>query len=698
MLDILGPDGSTLFEIIDRIGAGGLGTVFRVRCVQAGGAMAAVKVAHLSPEDGPGFHERFLEEVRNAGPILHRHLVRIRDAGVINSEAAYVLTDFVDGPNLTDYVREHGPMNPRRVAGLAGQVLKGLQASHDHRYIHRNLTPNNVLLRSSHHATVEVVLTDLGLSRCAYPNRDPEPGRHVFVTTGGLRFVDPRYSAPECNDLDRWDVTADLFSVGLIIHWMLAGELPFDDETEYRRWLEAEGTLERSLPVRSDIPDSWQPLLRRSLAVRPEDRFPGVAQMLAEVNRLRESPGRLETLRSRLGLGKPQVMKRPAPTAVPPRASILDAPPDTKARMVAETKLQIPSAPEPRAATPVSAPRTPQAPAEPTRAGGATGAGTGEAPPAVPSPAPDQGETILAAPTPISGYGDDFATTPVPMETPVPLAPMRVPGAPTTPPKKALPWRMIAVGAFILIMVVAGIRLGRGLIPAGGDPDAKGPPPAAPPGMVYVPPVKAGLGSAEPKGGVLSTYEVNVAGFFLDLTEVTAGAYHDAFANNPDRWPPAWKGKAPEGEARELPVSGVTLEDAQAFAAAAGKRLPTADEWERAARSGGSMFPWGGRYDPSLEGRTAPSAVTETGIDRTTEGVFGMAGNVSEWTATPFRKTGGLFKKHEDVPGRFTIKGGNFRHMSEAAAQACAQSGQPADFRDPGLGFRCAKDAAPGGD
>ena len=191
---------------------------------------------------------------------------------------------------------------------------------------------------------------------------------------------------------------------------------------------------------------------------------------------------------------------------------------------------------------------------------------------------------------------------------------------------------------------------------------------------------------------------VKVKAFYIDLHEVTNGEY-EAFVAETGRQPPGhWPGGKAPPELKAHPVVYVSQEDARAYAAWRGKRLPTEEEWEKAARGiDGRVYPWGNEFDP-FRSATADSdlrliahglckpgsanPVGEAGGDVSPFGARGMAGNVREWTAA----------EHPAHPGMAVIKGASWVDLhvnARAASRAYAPKGAVSHI----IGFRCVMDA-----
>ncbi len=242
-------------------------------------------------------------------------------------------------------------------------------------------------------------------------------------------------------------------------------------------------------------------------------------------------------------------------------------------------------------------------------------------------------------------------------------------------------------------LTLPGISGGGSPAPSSGTPQSQVQASTSPKGMVLVPAGEYITGWNDSGTPV----KVSVPAFSIDTHEVTNQQYAD-FIRATGHKPPAnpkglkyniWKNGTYPTELTDHPVVNISYQDAEEYAKWVGKRLPTKEEWERASRGNeGFIYPWGNDYNPNSangngnqqdKGTTTP--VGSFSSDCSPFGVFDMAGNVREWTATPYSSGSQRWKM---------VKGGSFEDGAEGLSSYAHFKGTiPA----PNLGFRCVKNA-----
>lgn len=252
------------YQIERRLGAGGMGTVFLGKHVESGD-LAAIKVLDGSLAREAALVERFLREIETMRSLGGPHIVKLFDHGTdATNGLLYYAMEYVDGPTLTDYIREHP--NHRlpwdQVIDLALQICAALKVAHAAGVIHRDLKPSNLLLGSNG----VLKLTDFGVAQVFAANR-------LTVTGGIIGTVE--YMSPEQAEGKRATKVSDLYALGAVMYAMLTGRPPFTGKTTIDV-IRKHATARFDMPslYDSSIPRLLEEVVCKLLAKNPQDRFP----------------------------------------------------------------------------------------------------------------------------------------------------------------------------------------------------------------------------------------------------------------------------------------------------------------------------------------------------------------------------------------------------------------------------------------
>ncbi len=249
------------YELLEELGAGGFGRVYRVRHLGLEREVA-LKVLHPFLTADPAVVERFRREAQFAAQFMHPHMVNVYDIGGRAGLLWYTM-EYVSGTSLARLVEVHGPQPVERVFRLLEEALLALRAAHERGLMHRDLKPENMLIEG---ATGNLLLVDFGLAM-ALGGADGRGG-------ASARSGTPEYAAPEQLLGDPVDHRADLYSLSLAALFALTGEPPFGtgapDAILARKLA---GQLPKVRERRSDVPERLLRILGRGAAVDPSERY-----------------------------------------------------------------------------------------------------------------------------------------------------------------------------------------------------------------------------------------------------------------------------------------------------------------------------------------------------------------------------------------------------------------------------------------
>ncbi|PID38388.1 MAG: hypothetical protein CSA65_03370 [Proteobacteria bacterium] len=250
------------------LGKGGMGTVYLAEHPDIGRKVAIKVIANTDSEE---LVQRFLEEAKAVNKIGHPNIIDIYDFGRTSSGRLYYVMEYLEGRELSAVMTEKRRMTPAEVLPYLQQLCEAVQAAHDNGIVHRDLKPANIFVLDRHGpATMRVKVLDFGVAKLL--DRPPEGG---FRTMPGMMLGTPMFSAPEqaAAELKSICPQTDLYSIGVMVYWMLAGRPPF--MADNNAVLMAMHMTDPPPPIRKRAPNVPEPvasLVERCLAKQPADR------------------------------------------------------------------------------------------------------------------------------------------------------------------------------------------------------------------------------------------------------------------------------------------------------------------------------------------------------------------------------------------------------------------------------------------
>lgn len=254
------------YVLLERLGEGGMGTVFKARNWKLGRTVALklIRADRLTQATGA---RRFQREVHVAAQLDHPNIVQAYDAGQVG-DRHFLVMEYVEGTDLDRLVRKSGPLPIASAVAYFRQAALALQYAHERGLVHRDIKPANLLLAT---ATDVIKVSDLGLARII----EGEGVESSCLTQEGLVVGTVDYLAPEqARDAHGVDIRADLYSLGCSLYFVLTGRTPFAGGTPTEKLLQHQ--MDEPVPVeqlRPDVPPSLRQILRRLMAKRAEHRY-----------------------------------------------------------------------------------------------------------------------------------------------------------------------------------------------------------------------------------------------------------------------------------------------------------------------------------------------------------------------------------------------------------------------------------------
>ena len=262
------------YEVQEKIGQGGMGTVYRAMHTRLKRPVA-IKVLPAGRLRDPQAVARFQREMEAVGQLDHPNLVRAHDAGEAEGQH-FLVMEFLDGINLAQLVRQSGPLTVVDACETVRQAALGLQYAHEHGLVHRDVKPSNLMLTTDR----QIKVLDLGLAKLA-----EDAAVAGDMTSAGQVLGTGDYIAPEQGENPRQaDARADIYSLGCTLYYLLTGQAPFSGP-QYATFMQkimahAKEPVPPIQTLRSDIPEGVVAILERMLAKAPEGRFQTAAELV----------------------------------------------------------------------------------------------------------------------------------------------------------------------------------------------------------------------------------------------------------------------------------------------------------------------------------------------------------------------------------------------------------------------------------
>src|SRR5262245_11919863 len=271
-----------------------MGEVYLVRHVHLQ-ELRVVKILRQDLAADPAAQKRFMREARLATQIKHPNVANLYDFSTLPDGSFYMVWEHIQGQDVGDRIRKQGPFAVSTAVRLGIQALNGLEAIHATGVIHRDLSPDNLMITEDKAGRLRLKIIDLGLARTLETDASHEITQ-VGMFMGKLQYCSPEQAGvPAGATLDH---RSDLYSFGLVLYEMIAGLPPFDSENPHGFIFKR--LSEDPLPLRGrnpgiDVPWELDRIIRRALDRDRDKRFPDARGFIAALDRVEQALTSVET-------------------------------------------------------------------------------------------------------------------------------------------------------------------------------------------------------------------------------------------------------------------------------------------------------------------------------------------------------------------------------------------------------------------
>ncbi len=262
------------YEIIGRVGAGGMSDVYKAKDHKLN-RNVAIKVLKKEYSKDKNFVSKFRVEAQSAASLIHPNIVNVYDVGEDNG-LYYIVMELIEGITLKSYIQKKGRLSARETISIAIQIANGIECAHNNQIVHRDIKPQNIMI--SREGKVKV--TDFGIARAASSN-----------TINGNAMGSVHYISPEQAGGKYVDEKSDIYSLGITMFEMITGKVPFDGESTVTIALKH---IQNSVPsIREYIPQapvSIEKIILKCTQNKSDKRYPKISLLIADLKRALTEP------------------------------------------------------------------------------------------------------------------------------------------------------------------------------------------------------------------------------------------------------------------------------------------------------------------------------------------------------------------------------------------------------------------------
>lgn len=265
---------SDRYEIIDKVGSGGMSDVYKAKCHKLN-RYVAIKVLKQEFSEDKNFVSKFRVEAQSAAGLSHPNIVNVFDVGEDNG-LYYIVMELIEGITLKKYIDRKGQLPVKEAVSILIQVSQGIEAAHNNHIIHRDIKPQNIIISKEG----KVKVTDFGIARAASANT---------ISSNAMGSV--HYISPEQAKGGFIDEKSDIYSLGITLYEMVTGKVPFEGDSTVSIALQhVQNELPSPLIYVPDLPISVEKIIEKCTQKKPDRRYLKVSSLIADLKKSLISP------------------------------------------------------------------------------------------------------------------------------------------------------------------------------------------------------------------------------------------------------------------------------------------------------------------------------------------------------------------------------------------------------------------------
>ncbi len=273
-MDLIGKMLGGRYEIIEKIGEGGMAIVYKARCHLLN-RFVAIKILKSEYANDDTFVKRFRAEAQSAASLTHPNIVSVYDVGQEKDENInYIVMELLESKTLKDYINENPKIPSEIVLKIAAQVASALEAAHKAHIIHRDIKPHNIILNKNMVAKV----TDFGIAKIANATT-------ATITSFGSTMGSVHYFSPEHAKGGYTDEKSDIYSLGVVMYEMATGKLPFDADSPVSVALKhiQEEPVEPQI-INPEVSTALNQIILKAMAKNTSERYQNATELLRDIS------------------------------------------------------------------------------------------------------------------------------------------------------------------------------------------------------------------------------------------------------------------------------------------------------------------------------------------------------------------------------------------------------------------------------